>query len=298
MCWIGESEMTELTLRFGLNEGRNANALYAAESLAAWVHLATEAAQAIDPADRVVVELVGITEGSLQFRQILRRIDQTIGDLAAGADEYPHLKAVAIGMAATVAVGTTQVAIERALAPTIQTVSLSDHDRELLTGMRDKIEKSERVKHASKRFLQSVERDPAISEVTVAEDDGEPMMSIQRENFPSRDALWEIQELPPLERTTRDSWDVVLLKASFMNRPARWMFSRDSLNFTAKMDDKAFLAAIRDGRVPITLQEGVLMRIEVEFKEPAALGSTVCDVRQGKKTQAGQPKQIEKMTTS
>jgi hypothetical protein len=259
--------MTELTLRFGLNEGRNANALYAAESLVAWVHLANEAAQAIDPTDRVVIELVGITEGSLQFKQVLKKIDQTIGDLSARADEYPHLKAVAIAMAAQLAVGGTTVAIERATTPSVQTVNLSDEDRALLADMNGKVEKSERVRHASKRFLQSVERDPAVTEVTVAEDDGEPMVVIQRENFPSRDALWEIETLPPAERIVRDSWDVVLMKASFVNRPARWMFARDGLNFSAKMDDKAFLAAIRDGRVPITLQEGVMMRIEVEFKE-------------------------------
>jgi len=259
--------MAELTLRFGLDEGRNANALYAAESLVAWVHLATEAAQAIDPADRVVIELVGIEEGSLKFRQIFKKIDQTIADLSSGADEYPHLKAVAISMAAAVAVGATQTGIERAMTPTVQTVSLSEQDKELLADMRGKIESSERVRFASKRFLQSVERDPAITEVTIAEQDGEPMVTIQRENFPGRDSLWEIEELPAAERTTRDSWDVVLVKASFVNRPARWMFSRDGLNFSAKMDDKAFLAAIRDGRVPITLQEGVLMRIEVEFKE-------------------------------
>jgi hypothetical protein len=259
--------MAELTLRFGLNEGRNANALYAAESLAAWVHLTTEAAKVLDPSDRVIVELVGITEGSLQFKQILKKIDQTIADISSGADEYPHLKAVAIGMAATVAVGTTEVAIERAVTPNIQVVSLSDTDRKLLKEMRGKIDNSERVRHASRRFLQSVERDPAITEVTVSEDDSEPMVVIGRDNFPGRDALWEIEDIPPAERITRDNWDVVLVKASFVNRPARWMFSRDGLNFSAKMDDKAFLSAIRDGRVPITLQEGVMMRIEVEFKE-------------------------------
>jgi hypothetical protein len=108
--------------------------------------------------------------------------------------------------------------------------------------MRGKIENSERVRHASRRFLQSVERDPAITEVTISEEDREPMVVIERDNFPSRDALWEIEDIPPAERITRDNWDVVLVKASFVNRPARWMFSRDGLNFSAKMDDKTFLS--------------------------------------------------------
>lgn len=79
--------------------------------------------------------------------------------------------------------------------------------------------------------------------------------------------MWQVVDAPPAERMARNIWDVILLKASFVNRPARWTFLRDSLPFSAKMDDRNFLAAIRDGRVPITLQEGVMMRLEIEFKE-------------------------------
>jgi hypothetical protein len=33
------------------------------------------------------------------------------------------------------------------------------------------------------------------------------------------------------------------------------------------MSDAIFLAALKDGRIPLTLQEGVIMRVEVEWKE-------------------------------
>ncbi len=259
--------VADLILKLGLEEGRNADALVAAESLAAWVHYVKEAARAIDPADRLTVELVALKDGSLKFPQILRKLDQTIGDISAGADAYPNLKTLAIATAAAVGVTVVQVGVERAMEPTVQTVELSETDRELLQGMKEKVEASSAAQHASRRFLESVERDPAVTEVTVGDEDHEELLVVPRASLPGRSSLWQVDEPPPLERTLTDIWDVVLIKASFVNRPARWTFLRDGLPFSAKMDDKVFLAAISDGRVPIALQEGVLMRLEVEFKE-------------------------------
>ena len=39
------------------------------------------------------------------------------------------------------------------------------------------------------------------------------------------------------------------------------------LPFTAKVTDTRFLTALKDGRLPLTLQEGVTMRVEVEYVE-------------------------------
>lgn len=259
--------MSDLTLRFGLEDDRNADALIAAESLAAWVHYVTEAAKAIDPSDRVSVKLVGLQEGSLKFSQILKKLDQTLGEIDAGASEYPHLKVRAIAIAASVG-GVTVTHIDANIFPAPpQTVELSAMDRALLENMAQKVESSSSAQQASRRFLESVERDPAVSEVTVGDDEHERLVIVPRSNFPSRGSLWQVENAPPSERLARDVWDVVLLKASFVNRPARWTFLRDGLPFSAKMDDRDFLAAIRDGRVPIALQEGVMMKLEIEFKE-------------------------------
>ena len=52
--------MADLILKLGLENGRNADALVAAENLAAWVHYVREAARAIDPA----VNRAGFAGGS------------------------------------------------------------------------------------------------------------------------------------------------------------------------------------------------------------------------------------------
>lgn len=259
----------DLTLTLGLKPGRNANAAVVAEALAAWVLLVGEAAKAIDPLDPVVVELVGLEEGSLKLRQLLRRAEGIANDISAGADEYPTLKAIAIGMAAATATAAIGVGIEKVLEDPVQEVRLSKEDRELLQNQVAKVNDSVAVQHASRRFYQAIERDPAVTEIVVLEGPEDiPVVRVPREEFSDRGGLWQIEEeIVESERTTRDVWDVVLLKAPFLHKPRRWTFLRDGILFSARMDDAHFLRAIRDGRVPITLQEGVMMRIEVEFKE-------------------------------
>lgn len=146
--------MTDLTVRFGLEDNRNANALIAAESLVAWIYYVTEAAKAIDPSDRISVELIGLQEGSLKFPQIFRKLDQTLGEIDAGASEYPHLKVLAIGLAASVGTAVAGVTIDRAvddfLPSRVQTVELSDADRALIADMGKKVSSSPSAQQASR----------------------------------------------------------------------------------------------------------------------------------------------------
>jgi hypothetical protein len=69
------------------------------------------------------------------------------------------------------------------------------------------------------------------------------------------------------EKTVTAIWNVVLVKPTLDHRPRNWRFDRDGVEFSAKMTDRAFLDAIPTGRVPITLQEGVMMVVEVQYTE-------------------------------
>lgn len=228
----------------------------------------TEAADAIDPLDRVVVELIGIEEGSLTFRQMLKRVEHIATDVVGGASDYPQLKKLAIGLALSTGGAALQAGMAKLAQDPVQKVELSETDRRLLTGLNDQVAASRKVQIASRRFLQSVEKDPAVTDVVVSESPGgSVLVEIPRSEFAERGGLWDAEEEAPAERTTRDVWDVVLLRAPFVPKPRRWSFLRDGIPVSARMEDKSFLRAIRDGRVPIALQEGVLMRIEVEFIE-------------------------------
>lgn len=258
----------ELVLRLGLEDGRNANAEAAAQSLIAWVALLKEASRAIDPADELTVELLGTAPGSLQFPQVLRFVERAAKDISEGASDYPYLKKTAIGLALATSTAVLQTGIETALKPTVQVVSLDVKDHKLLADMRDKVASSAAVQSAARRFYRTVEQDPAVDEVTVAETtSSEPLIVVPRSEFPERSGLWTPEELPAPERTSHAVWDVVLLRAPFVPVPRSWGFMREGLPFSARMEDPAFLAAVGAGTIPITLQEGVEMQIEVEFKE-------------------------------
>ena len=256
----------DLVLQFGLEEGRHADAVLAAQALIDWVHLAKEAALAIDPGSDLKVELLGRDEGSL--RNLLRLLDSIAKDIHEGAGDYPYLKKTAIGLATAIVTSTVGTGIQISAQPKVQQVELSSADRALLKGMQEQIERSPAVATASKRFFKTVERDPAITTVQIANDfEAAPVIVIPRSEFPERSGLWSLQEEEPPEETRRATWSVVLLRASFTHTPASWSFSRDGLPFSARMDDPDFLAAIAAKTVPITLQEGVLMQVEVEYRE-------------------------------
>lgn len=249
---------SELTLRLGLYDGRNANAAVAAESLLAWVYLVEEAAKAINPHEPVVVELVGTAEGSLKLKSLLKRANDAVGAIQEGAAEYPHLRSLAIGLA--LAVG--PVLLDRAI-PDNKATEVSDQSKEKQA---ERVAQSAAVKLTQRRLLQAVEKDPAVNGITVEDDIG-VVLEVPRSAFPEREGLWQMEEAAAAERVTRDVWDAVLLKATFAPKRRRWTFLRGGLPFSALMDDAQFLQAIREGRVPIALQEGVLMRLEIEVVE-------------------------------
>lgn len=258
----------QIVLELGLENGRNANAVLAAQSLVAWVDVLREAAKAINPLDQITVELIGTERGSLRFPQILRFAERTAQDIAEGAGEYPYLKKAAVALSLAVVGGASGAFIQAGIEPDAQVVTLSPKDRDLLAGMQKQVQSSPTVESASRRFFKTVERDPAIADVKVAESvEGPPLLVIPRAEFPERSGLWMPEEEAAEERITRDVWTVVLMRAPFVHEPRTWTFSRDGLAFSARMEDPRFLAAIAQGTVPITLQEGVMMKLEVEFRE-------------------------------
>jgi hypothetical protein len=231
----------ELTLRLGLAEGRNANAAVAAEALLAWVALVQESARAIDANDNIVVELTGVSEGSLKFHSVLKTLDKALADIREGASDYPNLKAAAIALSLHTGIAIVQSSVTKAMSDPVQKVELSDSDRRLLIDWRDKAAASVGVQQNSRRLLETVERDPAVTEITVIDARGTTIIEIPRSEFPERTGLWEISDAPPAERTVRDVWDAVLLKAAFTPKRRRWTFLRDGLPFSALMDDAMFL---------------------------------------------------------
>jgi len=250
--------------------GRYPDTAVAAQALLDWVALVQATLAAIAPEDRVAIEIVGVREGSTRFPQILRWLDDQTGNIRAAWAQYPHLKSIVAGSAHTFYTSAVAAGVSLAMQPSEQVVRLSDEDREILASYTDKAAKSGAVQEASKQFYQTLGRAPEITGIAVDDkwEKGDDLKVIPRSQFPERSGMWELQqEFVSTKRVSRATWDVVLLRAPFTSKPQRWQFSRDGLKFSAKMEDPAFLLAIRERRVPISLQEGVMMRLEIEFKE-------------------------------
>lgn len=253
----------QIVLHFETADGRYPDSKVAAQALIDWVSLLEAAASAIDPGGVLQIEIVGgATPGSTRFPQLLKWADGRITDIKSAWAEYPELKSMAVGAAHTLWTATVAATVTLAIQPDEQVVRLSDTDRVILQEMRGQARKSQKVIDASRRFYRTLEQEPAIVGVGVADDwDKRPDTIVPRAQFAERSGFWEPEEDAPAEQIIRDDWNVVLLRPVLQSAPHAWRFG---LPFSAMMHDAQFLAAMRDGRTPLNLQEGVMMRVEVE----------------------------------
>lgn len=257
----------QLVLHFETLPNRYPDTTIAARALLDWVDLVQKAVAAVAPAEMLTIEIVGVREGSSRFPQLLRWLNDQSGNFSAAWDEYPHLKKMVAGSAHTFWTSLVAAGVSVAMQPGEQVIRLPEDQMQRLEGMQAKVAADPQVQSASKRFYRTVESDPAIVGVGVANSWHErPALIIPRSEFAERSGLWVIDEDQD-QRMQRDIWDVVLLRPNLVSRPQPWQFMRDGLKFSAQMADAQFLVALRDGRIPLTLQEGVVMRVEVEYVE-------------------------------
>src|SRR3546814_17968937 len=96
----------------------------------------------------------------------------------------------------------------------------------------------------------------------------EVVYSVPRIEFATRSGVWA--EEPQLEAITAKRtavWDVVLIKPVLIPEPRRWRFAREGLEFSALMQDASVLQAIHDKTLPMQLAEGVMMKVEMNYRE-------------------------------
>jgi hypothetical protein len=259
----------QLVLHFEISEGKNPNTEIAAQALLDWVALAKATIAAIEPYDKVVFEIVGVEHGSTRFPQLMRFLERGIENVSSAWDDYPYIKKMVVGSVHVLVTGSASAIIAAAMVPDVQKVEFTDSERAIQADMMNKAAESAAVRSSRERFYRTIEADPAITGVGVSDDwNKRPDVIVLRSEFPAHSGLWTSEiAAAESERKATDIWDVVLTKASFTSTPQTWQFSRDGLKFGAKMHDALFLAAVKDGRVPITLQEGVIMRVKVEYTE-------------------------------
>lgn len=254
----------QLVLHFETPPERYIDTDVAGSALQDWATLVRTVLATVDPALEIRIETVGVIPGSTRFPQLLRFLDTHVSYVRSAWDDYPHLKNMIIASAHTLFTSVVAAGVTLAMQPESQSVELSKADRELLK----KIGDNRQVQEASQRFYRTIERDTAIQGIGVAKGwDARPTLIVPRAEFAVRSGLWERDDGDVQERSTTAVWNVILIRPALVSTPQPWQFMRDGLKFSAKMHDAIFLNAIREGTVPLTLQEGVTMQIEIEYTE-------------------------------
>ena len=153
---------------------------------------------------------------------------------------------------------------------------LSAEDRERLDELLERIRNIPEIEARRRNFFRTLERDPSISGVGMAEGRRDPpTILVPSTEFAERGGLWALEE-DKQERTLYPILDVTLISPTLLKRPRRWAFQPEGLpEFTATMKDKRFLAALEESHVREKLRTGIQMTIRLEVKETKVDGDWV-----------------------
>jgi hypothetical protein len=258
----------ELVLTLDLEPGENADAVIAAETLIAWVAAIREASAVMDPGGGVFVDLISADASCLRLRAAVRFVeDKVLGAPADALNEFARIKKIVV---ASVLGVTSGLALAGAVALTMpdQTVNLSAAGAKRLAQEQAKVADDTDVQEKVQSFYRSVARDRHITNVSTSEGVGKPaIVSVPRAEFSERGGIWNMQEVVSHERPQQAVWNVVVTYPAMKSQPLAWGFERDGLPFRARMEDQSFLTAIHDGTLPIVVQEGVQMEVEIHWTE-------------------------------
>jgi hypothetical protein len=262
----------QLVLNLDVAPDQTADAEVVGQALLAWVAASRAAAEVLDPLIQLKIGLIGVEPGSVRLRAVFRYIeDHIIGPPADFLGEFPRIKRFAeqlvIGTVIGIPVGLVVVIGEHHMYPEAAKHASAQVQEQFQEGQK-KVGESPKVQKEVRRFYRAVERDKAVTGVSVRDGDTlKPLIEVPKTEFPERSGLWEMQEQDPPTREQSAIWDVVVTYPALFSKPKPWWFIRDGLPFSATMTDEQFLRAIAEGTLPLHIQEGVEMRVKVEWTE-------------------------------
>ncbi|WP_137139876.1 hypothetical protein [Azospirillum brasilense] len=224
------------------------------------------AALAVEPDANVRIELVGVEKGSQTFLFAVQKVKEFVGDVSDGMAEFPLVKKAAITLGGLVTTTAITVAVTNSLTPDPR---IPDDQMQVFTETRDLLKESVELQRQQQRFYGIVQDEPAYSRIDVFRSDRSLAYSIPRQEFAARSGLWtgDTDEIKPDAETRMATWDVVLIKPVLIPAPRRWRFAKDGLEFSALMEDGSVLQAIHDRTLPVQVAEGVMMKVEITYRE-------------------------------
>lgn len=231
-----------------------------ARLLLAWVDTLETAAAVVDPEYRLRVELAGVEDGSDVFKAALKRLKD-------GADRYPDATRIAITLGSLIASNVLMIGMTVALTPDPR---IPEDQMAVFHENNRLLAESVELQRKSAQLFEQAHEIPAIREIVVLDGvDRRTLFQVPRSEFAERSGLWSGNEeaAPEGSEVRFATWDVILLKPVASSKPRRWTFIKDGLPFSALMTDKRVLSAIHDRTFPLQIAEGVMMKLEIRYRE-------------------------------
>ena len=258
----------DVTLRFEIAEGQTPDAENVVRALAAYIEILKTAGGIVAPGARMEVGLAGVEDGSDIFKFVLRSCEGFGENLKGGMAEYPLVSKAAITLGGLI--GTTMIVIglenhfsdDPRLPP--EQMQVFEENNRLLKESND-------LQRREIEFYGILQEEPAYEAIDIIRPyGGGTTYTVPKSEFSDRSGFWLTEPataLDPSAQTITDTWTVVLIKPTLVPEPRRWRFAKDGLEFSALMKDQKFLDAIHDKTLPVTLAEGIRMKVEVKYRE-------------------------------
>lgn len=255
---------TDLILKFEIVDGKSPDLDNILRALSAWSDMMKVAGSIIEPDFETKIELVGVEEGSEKFLLGLRKINKGMHTIKSGSEDYDLIAKSAMMLGGLI--GTTLFTIAVTpddRIPEDQMQTFEENNRLLK-------ESNELEKHRQ-RYYGILQEEPAIDSYEIARGHDEMVIyTVPRSEFYSLSGINQednfVEDKPMIEKR-EDTWNVILIKPVAISQPRRWTFIKDGLEFSALMVDENILQAIKNKTLPISVAEGVKMKIIIEYKE-------------------------------
>lgn len=256
----------DLILKFEIIPGKSPDAQNATEALAAWIDLLRTASEIVSPGAPIRIVLVGVAEGSQEFRFGFERVETFLHDLKEGMQEFPLFSNALITLGGLIGSTVLVVGVTNAITPDPR---IPDDQMAVFEETRDLMKESVELQKQNMRFYGVLQSEPAYERIDVLRPDRTLAYSIPRSEFAARSGLWheEVEQFTSKPETRLATWDVTLIKPVLVPVARRWRFAREGLEFSAEMQDPNILQAIHDKTLPMQIAEGITMKIEITYRE-------------------------------
>lgn len=258
----------DVILRFEVAEGATPDAENVVRALSAYIAILKTAGGIVAPDVRMEVGLAGVADGSNIFKFALQSCENFGRSVVDGMSEYPLVSKATITLGGLITGTMIVIGLENQFS---HDPGLPEEQMAVFEEQNKLLKESVELQQREMEFYGILEEEPAYSSIDIIRPfGGGTVHTIPRDEFGPRSGLWSGDIDPisdPSSQTITDTWDVVLIKPALVPEPRRWRFAKEGLEFSALMRDLVFLNAIHDRSLPITLAEGIQMKVEVKYRE-------------------------------